>query len=354
MRASDALTVLEQLGSGQWGLVTTAQAAALGVTRPDLGRLMGAGSVQRVRHGVYALASAGYGPLQDLQAAWLATDPRTAGEARVMGGDDVVVSHVSAAQVHGLGDLIAMAHEFTSPRRRQTAQPDVRFHRLDLPDEDRAVVDGLPVTSVVRTVADLVASATDFDHLASVVRDALSLPDVRHDMLAARLDAGAGRYGFEDGDELVSACLESAGLPTVAANLVSSDAFLRSLVEPLSRQLVESIQGTFTRSFLQGGTGVAPTMQNLQKVISLDHLTGPIAELMRQNSALFVPPNPRVTAAALEHLAASSPWTKVIETGLAASGARNEMSERHEREDEVPEGSDDEDAEKGQCHDGDE
>lgn len=347
MRASDALTVLEQLGSGQWGLVTTAQAAALGVTRADLGRLLGAGSVQRVRHGVYALASASYGPLQDLQAAWLATDPRTAGEARVMDGDNVIVSHVSAAQVHGLGDLIAMAHEFTSPRRRQTAQPDVRFHRLDLPNEDRAVVDGLPVTSAVRTVADLAASATDFDHLASVVRDALSLPDVRHEVLAARLDAGAGLYGFEDGSELVSACLESAGLPTVAANLFSSETFLRSLVEPLSRQLVESIQGTFTRSLLQGGAGMAPTMQNLQKAISLDHLTGPIAELMRQNSALFAPPNPRLTAAALEHLAASSRWTKAIEGGLAARGGRDDASERHEREDEVPEDGDQEDVEKG-------
>lgn len=354
MRASDALTVLEQLGSGQWGLVTTAQAAALGVTRTDLGRLMGAGSVQRVRHGVYALASAGYGPLQELQAAWLATDPRTAGETRVMDGDDVVVSHVSAAQVHGLGDLIAAAHEFTSPRRRQTAQPDVRFHRLDLPDEDRAVVEGLPVTSVVRTVADLVASATDFDHLATVVRDALSLPDVRHDVLAARLDAGASRYGFEDGEELVSASLESAGLPTVAANLVSSEVFLRSLVEPLSRQLVESIQGTFTRNPLQSGPGVPPTLQNLQKAISMDQLTGPIAELMRQNSALFVPPNPRLTAAALEHLATSSRWTKAIEGGLAASGARDYASERHEREDEVPEDGDHEDVEKGQRHHGEE
>ncbi|MGY5766587.1 type IV toxin-antitoxin system AbiEi family antitoxin domain-containing protein [Brachybacterium sp. DNPG3] len=232
--------MLEQLGSGQWGLATTAQAAALGVTRADLGRLLAAGSVQRVRHGVYALASAAYGPLQDLQAAWLATEPRTAGEGRVVEGDDVLVSHVSAAQVHGLGDLIASEHEFTSPRRRQTAQPDVRFHRLDLPDEDRAVVDGLPVTSVERTVADLSASAVDFDHLASAVRDALSLPHVRPEQLAARLDAAALRYGFEDGTGLVGACLERAGLPSVAANLVSIEAFRRLLAEPLSITPVES------------------------------------------------------------------------------------------------------------------
>lgn len=349
MRADEALTVLEQLGSGQWGLVTTAQAAALGVSRSDLGRLGRTGAVQRVRHGVYALASAGYGPLQDLQAAWLATDPGRDAEIRVMEGDDIVASHVSAAQVYGLGDLIAGAHEFTSPRRRQTAQPDVRFHRLDLSNEDRGVVAGLPVTSVVRTVADLATSATDFDHLAAVVRDALSLPDVHHEVLAARLDIGAGRYGFDTGRELVSACLDRAGLPAVAANLVSSEAFLRALVEPLSRQFAENLQGAFTRNFLQGELGVAPTLQNLQKAISLDHITGPIAELMRQSSALSVPPNLRF-AAALEQLAAASPWSKAIEGGLAGSGIRDGAGESGEHEHE----GDHDDGETGRHRDGDE
>ena len=280
MRADEALTVLEQLGSGQWGLVTTAQAAALGVSRSDLGRLGRTGAVQRVRHGVYALASAGYGPLQDLQAAWLATDPGRDAEIRVMEGDDIVASHVSAAQVYGLGDLIAGAHEFTSPRRRQTAQPDVRFHRLDLSNEDRGVV---------------------------------------------------------------------AGLPAVAANLVSSEAFLRALVEPLSRQFAENLQGAFTRNFLQGELGVAPTLQNLQKAISLDHITGPIAELMRQSSALSVPPNLRF-AAALEQLAASSPWSKAIEGGLAGSGIRDGAGESGEHEHE----GDHDDGETGRHRDGDE
>ena len=96
-------------------------------------------------------------------------------------------------------------------------------------------------------------------------------------------------------------------------------------------------------------------MQNLQKAISMDHLTGPFTELMRQNSERFVPPNPQLTAVALEHFAASSPWTEPIETGLAASRAREDVSEPDERENELPGDSDHEhedvgDAEKGQHH----
>lgn len=239
MKASEALTALEQLGSSQWGLATTGQAEALGVLRVDLGRLCDAGSIQRVRRGVYALASATYGPLQSVQAAWLATAPAVDAETRVLESDDVVVSHVSAAQVHGLGDLIPARHEFTSPRRRQTTQADVRFHRLELPVEDRTVVDGLPVTSVLRTVADLAASHVDLDHLAGVVRDALSIPGTRRTRLDARLDPVASRYGYDDGGALVDECLNRAGVPEVAADLIGSisNIYLQDLVRSLQNSV---------------------------------------------------------------------------------------------------------------------
>jgi predicted transcriptional regulator of viral defense system len=54
MRALDVLETLELLGSGQWGLVTTAQANEAGVSKMQLSRLAARGTVQRVRHGVYA------------------------------------------------------------------------------------------------------------------------------------------------------------------------------------------------------------------------------------------------------------------------------------------------------------
>lgn len=210
----DEVTVLEELemfGSSQWGLVTSGQARDLGVDRLWLSRMSARGRLQRVRHGVYALPSARFGPWQDLQAAWLATDASSPAESRIEVEDPVVVSHESAAGVHGLGELIAVRHEFSSPARRQTTQKDLLFHRCEVPARDITWVEGLPVTSVARTVGDLAAQAIDVDHLATVVRDAVEDHHVPTGELAERLFPHIGDYGAASGRELVHSLLKHAG-----------------------------------------------------------------------------------------------------------------------------------------------
>lgn len=243
MRSVDALATLQELGSSQRGLVTTSQAEQYGISRVALGRLRERELIYQARRGVYALPTAGDESLQDLHAAWLSTDPTEIAEQR-LGQPDVAVSHVSAARVHGLGDLVAPHHEFTSTIRRRTSQPDVRIHRGDLPDDDVAIISGLPVTSIPRTVGDIADGGVDLDHLAYVVRDALSSPQVRPRDLARRLDRAAARHGFEDGDALVEACLERAGLPPVAENLASArESLMRTLGGDAVRELMEKTFG---------------------------------------------------------------------------------------------------------------
>lgn len=241
MRESRVLEELEMFGSSQWGLVTAAQAHSLGIARLWLSRMSARGMLQRIRHGVYALPSAHYDPVQDVRAAWLATDAAVAAEDRLGSDDPVVVSHVSAAGVHQLGDLLAARHEFSSPVRRQTTQKDLRFHRCEVPTRDITWVEGLPVTSVARTVGDLAANATDFDHLATVVRDAVEDHHVHLSDLAERLFPHIEAYGAASGRELVHSLLDHAGYspatdPTVTkvwdalsqqlhADLVNSDVY---------------------------------------------------------------------------------------------------------------------------------
>jgi predicted transcriptional regulator of viral defense system len=206
VRAVDVLESLELLGSSQWGLVTTAQAAEAGVSKMHLSRLADRGTVQRVRHGVYALPSADTGPLQGLRAAWLATGSRPAGNQPL-----AVVSGESAAAVHGLGDLLPSKYEFTTPVRRQSTQPDTRYRKRDLPDGDVTWVNGLPVTTVARTVEDLAAGGTDFDHLAVAVRDAVTTTDVASVALVQALEPAAERFGSPDGNALLLAALKATG-----------------------------------------------------------------------------------------------------------------------------------------------
>lgn len=206
MRAVDVLESLDLLGSSQWGLVTTAQASEAGVSKMHLSRLADRGTVQRVRHGVYALPSADTGPLQGLRAAWLATSSQPAGNQPL-----AVVSGESAAAVHGLGDLLPSRYEFATAVRRQSTQPDTRYRKRDLPDEDVIWVNGLPVTTVARTVKDLAVGGTDFDHLAVAVRDAVTTTDIASVALIQALEPAAKRFGSPDGNALLHAALKAAG-----------------------------------------------------------------------------------------------------------------------------------------------
>lgn len=233
------LAALEELGAMQWGLVTTGQASQIGVTRLWLSRLLNRGIIQRIRQGVYALPSATHGPHQELQAAWLTTDRTLTLEERVMRDNHVAVSHISASNLHELGDLVATRHDFSTSRRRQTAQEDIHFYLRELPAEDIALKDGLPVTSVPRTIEDLAGLHIDFDHLAQAVKDALSMGLADFYTLSARLDSSAKSYSYDNGDELLDALIEEAGLPATAASLLArqqSLAINHGISQPIKNQ----------------------------------------------------------------------------------------------------------------------
>ncbi|WP_084481795.1 type IV toxin-antitoxin system AbiEi family antitoxin domain-containing protein [Nocardia grenadensis] len=206
---------LAALAESQWGLLTTAQAATVGANTKQLQRLVEHGVLARLRYGVYRLAGVPDSPVEPLRAEWLALEPaRTVGD-RI--GDDVpigIVSHRSAADLHRLGDLDADYLEFTVTARRGTRSPDVRFHRAALTPGDWTLVDGLPVTTPARTIADLAATRTDGGHLASVVRDAL-LQGTSGDDIAAALRPYAHRYGapVDNGSALVNHFITLAGVP---------------------------------------------------------------------------------------------------------------------------------------------
>jgi len=250
MRAVDVLESLELVGSSQWGLVTTAQAHEAGVSKMQLSRLADRGTVHRVRHGVYALPSADTGPLQGLRAAWLATGSQPAGNQPL-----AVVSGESAAAVHGLGDLLPSKYEFTTAVRRQTTQPDTRYRKRDLRDEDVTWVNGLPVTTVARTVEDLAAGGTDFDHLAVAVRDAVATTDIASDALVQALEPAVERFRSPDGNALLVAALKTAGYrpdPRVL-ELVAPE-----LQEKLLRALMPQLRNVVSQAFAEQLRQLAP------------------------------------------------------------------------------------------------
>lgn len=212
-----------RVAAGQWEMLTTAQAEREGVTRVQLSRLAEAGVLERVDRGVYALA-ASPDDHRRLRSAWLSLDPARTVEERL--ADPVaagVVSFTSAAGLYRLGDLLDDQPEFTLPGRKQSRR-NMRLHRLALAVDDVQLVEGLPTTTVERTIADLLRDGHDPDLVAQIVGQALRRGTLDQERLAAHLQPLARAQGEPDGPALVAHLLDIAGLSPsqIAADLARS------------------------------------------------------------------------------------------------------------------------------------
>ena len=122
MKQAEVLATLEMVASDQWGIVTTAQAGREGVERLQLSRLAEKGDLERARHGVYLLPSHQAGPQDEIRAAWLSLEPKKFIDERWEDEWPVVVSHESAARIHGIGRLIPPKLTFSTGGTKQTRQ----------------------------------------------------------------------------------------------------------------------------------------------------------------------------------------------------------------------------------------
>lgn len=214
---TDVVVRASRLAAGQWGLLTAAQAAREGITRLQLARLADAGVLERLDRGVYAVTATAGDEHLGLRAAWLTLDPTRTAEERLTNLPTAgVVSHASAAGLHQLGDLLDDAHEFTLPQRKQTSRDGIITHRGDLPEQDVTIVEGLPVTTEERTIADLLRAGNDPEHVAQIIGQGVRRGVVDLSDLAAHVDTVARRHGQPDGKVLVEYLLDIVGLSPAA------------------------------------------------------------------------------------------------------------------------------------------
>jgi predicted transcriptional regulator of viral defense system len=214
MRQNERLEALGEIADDQRGHVTTAQAERVAVSRVEIGRLASRGLLERVSHGVYRLLGSGYDPNSSVRSAWLALEPRRTAAERLGDPAGIVVSHASAAALHQLGDLGGDILEFTADRRIQSMRDGVRIHRGAVPPGDVTIVDGLPTTTVLRTIVDLIGDGHDGEHVGAVIVDAVRRGAVSLHDLELRLATYAARRGHAKGDgaALLDDLLGFAGL----------------------------------------------------------------------------------------------------------------------------------------------
>ena len=194
MMPLDTLDKLYQIAEAQAGYFTTGQAEAAGVDRPRLSRFAAAGRLQRVRRGVYRLTHFPRSRYEDLFIAWLETGP------------DSAISHDSALALYDLSDALPAAIHVTVPRTASRRRHALRLHTSQISREEITSYEGLPVTTVARTIADVALAGLSDELVAQAVQEAVA----QGLALSEDLERAAARGGRRVA-QIVSQALVMAG-----------------------------------------------------------------------------------------------------------------------------------------------
>jgi very-short-patch-repair endonuclease len=135
--------VLADLAKRQHGVVARRQLLDLGFSSSGIDRAIEAARLHAIHRGVYAV---GHRALKR-EGRWMA--------AVLAVGPGAVLSHRSAAALWGiLGDSGRI--EVTAPTEHRR-RAGLRIHHANLPSDEISVEDGIPLTTVARTLFDLAA-----------------------------------------------------------------------------------------------------------------------------------------------------------------------------------------------------
>jgi hypothetical protein len=133
---------LADLARRQHGIVGRDQVVALGFEPGAIKRRIQAGRLHVIHRGVYAVGHTAI----TRRGRWMA--------AVLASGDGALLSHRSATALWGIWGSGAGEVHVTVPRKSRS-QRSIRRHFSLLPDDEREVHDGIPVTCAARAVLDL-------------------------------------------------------------------------------------------------------------------------------------------------------------------------------------------------------
>jgi very-short-patch-repair endonuclease len=148
---------LATMATRQHGVISIRQLRRLGFSKKAVHRGVAAGRLHRLHHGVYAVGHINLSLHGRCLAAVLAGGPRA------------LLSHYSAGWLLGLISTRPIPIHVTTPVPRKRRDAVRIHHSRTLIDGDRAVEDGIPVTSVARTALDL-AAILRFRNLRRLIR----------------------------------------------------------------------------------------------------------------------------------------------------------------------------------------
>jgi predicted transcriptional regulator of viral defense system len=174
---------LYEIAEQQAGYFTAAQAQAVGFSRPLLSYHTKTGRFGRISQGIYRLSQFPGSPYEDLFVAWLRTGP------------DSVISHESALAVYELSDVLPGEVHVIIPRTASRRRKGIRLHTNRLRSDEVTMRAGLPITTVARTIADVIASGLAQEQVGQAIREALQRGLTTRESLLAQAARRGGQIG---------------------------------------------------------------------------------------------------------------------------------------------------------------
>lgn len=152
------------------GLFTSKEARGLGIRDSVLARLTQRGRLERASRGVYRIAHYPADRLAQYREAVLWA------QASHHGPERIALSHETALLVYGITDLNPSRVHLTVPKsaRLRRKHPEwITIHRADLTEQDIGQHEGIPVTTVERSILDVLSTTHRTDIARQAVNDAL-------------------------------------------------------------------------------------------------------------------------------------------------------------------------------------
>jgi len=172
---------LYEIAESQAGYFTSVQAREVGLSWERLSSNVKTGKFLRIAHGVYRLVQFPGSPYEDLFVAWLRAGPNSA------------ISHESALALYELSDVLPGEVHVILPRTSSRRRRGIRLHTNKLSPDEITTREGLPVTTVVRTICDVSARNLPEEQVRQAIQEALDRGLVTREELLTQAKRHKGR-----------------------------------------------------------------------------------------------------------------------------------------------------------------
>ena len=153
---------LFNIAKDQGGYFSLSQANTVGIRRNQIYRSVSQGTIERIYPGVYRLSLFPAGQFEEVFAALVSS------------GENAVVGFETALYIYGLSDIIPADIHLILPRSSSRRRSHIKMHTNKLNEQEITNYEGFRITTVERTIVDVLASHADMDQVRMATAQAIA------------------------------------------------------------------------------------------------------------------------------------------------------------------------------------